>query len=301
MNPPTHQAAPRTGSGWHWALIAAVLAGCAAPAEAPGARRVASDPVPAGFTLPAARVGLVCTSTLPLLRIQWPQSRREALSQVDSEAYKVLGTAGAFFPAAIATAPYLSAEALSAEVGGISEKERARNWEAYQDAMPKVLIPEGIRRAVAEQAHACGATNLFLIAKPWPQVEPEQFQRMAFFIAGTLAWLPRGVTATNYLRSQGADSVLELAVSNAALAGKLGRDRPLALSFDLDVRLIRIEDAAVQGRLQLRYQGPAKRFVEWMRNGGEPFLEELQSAYRTCASQIIDWWQPAAVAPASAH
>ncbi len=291
---------PRRGTGWWFSALAAaaLLAGCAAPSEPLGARRLASDPPHPDFNLPRARVGLVCTSTLPLLRIQWPQSRREAMREVDSQAYRVLGTAGAFFPAAFAAAPYLSAEALAAGVGGISEKDRARNWEAYQEAMPKVLIPEGIRRAVADQAQIRGDTNLFLVGKPWPQVDPKQFQRMAFFIAGTLAWLPRGVTVTNYLRSQGADSVLELAVNNAALAGKLGRDQPVALSFDLEARLIRLEDAAIQGRLQLHYQGPSKHFAEWMQDGGGPFLAELQTAYRACAGQILDWWQSGSATPA---
>lgn len=266
-----------------------ILAGCSAPSEPLGVRRLASEPP--SFHLPGARVGLVSTSTLPLLRIQWPQSRREALGQVDAEAYHVLGTAGAFFPAAVAVAPFLSAEALAAGLGGVSEKKRASGWEAYQEAMPKALLPEGLRQAVAQQAEARGVTNLFLVVKPWPQVDPEQFQRMAFFIAGTLTWLPRGVTVTNYLRSQGADAVLELAVSNAALAGKLGRDQPLALSFDLETRLVRFENAALLGRLQLHYQGPSKRFAEWMQDGGRPFLAELQTAYHACAGQILDWWE----------
>lgn len=286
-------------SGWPLAIVAAlILASCSAPSEPLGARRLASEPPGAGFNLPSARVGLVCTSTLPLLRIQWPQSRHEALRQVDSEAYQVLGTAGAFLPAAVAVTPYLSAEALAAGLGGISEKKRASSWDAYQEAMPKALIPEGIRQAAAQQAATRGVTNLFLVVKPWPQVEPEQFQRMAFFIAGTLTWLPRGVTVTNYLRSQGADAVLELAVSNAALAGKLGRDKPLALSFDLETRLVRLENATIQGRLQLHYQGPSKHFAEWMQDGGRPFLDELQTAYRACAGQILDWWQSGSVTSA---
>jgi hypothetical protein len=234
-------------------------------------------------------VGLISTSTLPLLRVQWPLRRKEALRQASDEADNILYYASVFFPAAFATAPYLTARAASASAAGLSDAEFRRAYEAYEAALPQMLVHEGLRRAVADRARARGWTNFVLVPKPYPPGDRAQFQRMAYFMAATLAWLPKGTDGADYLRAQGTDQVLELRVGNAALAGKLGTDRPLALSFDLEARWWVVVGDAGQSRIALKYVGRERRFAEWMADGGQPFLQELQRAYLSCAEVILDW------------
>lgn len=185
--------------------------------------------------------------------------------------------------------PYLTARAASASAAGLSDEEFQQAWRTYETTLPLMLVHDGLRRAVAEQARARGWTNYVLVAKPYPPGERAQFERMAYFIAATLAWLPPGVTVPEYLREQHADQVLELGVYNAALAGKRGTDRPLALSFEIEARWWDVAGNSELGRLRLRYVGRGQRFSEWMAAGGEPFLEELLTAYLACTGVILDW------------
>lgn len=267
-----------------------LFAGCAAPA--PTGVQVLSTrlaPTTRGSSVDTAPVGIISTSSLPLLRVQWPLSRRETLRRSSDQTEEILYHAAFFWPAAFATVPYLSAQAASARLAGLSETEFKRARETYQATLPLLLVHDGLRRAVADVARARGWANWALVPKPYPPGDPAQFERMAYFLAATLAWLPKGTNALEYLRAQPTDTVLELEVNNAALAGKLGADRPLALSFDLEVRCWRIAEANEPSRLRLRYEGRKRRFVQWMAQGGEPFLHELQNAQVACARVIVDW------------
>ncbi|MCZ7635400.1 MAG: hypothetical protein M5U12_04720 [Verrucomicrobia bacterium] len=88
------------------------------------------------------------------------------------------------------------------------------------------MVHEALRQTVAAEARARGWTNLFLVAKPWPAERPEQFARMAFFLAATLAWLPPGTNPIDYLRAQGADAVLELEVTGPPSPANPAPTRP---------------------------------------------------------------------------
>jgi len=277
-----------------WALTLALallaLGGCAT--KPPQGVRVLDAGLPPGILEQRHQpgpVGLISTSTLPLLRVQWPLRRKEAMRQVSDEADNILYYASIFFPAAFATTPYLTARAATASVSGLSDAEFRRAYETYEASLPQMLVHEGLRRAVADRARARGWTNYLPIPKPYPPGDRAQFQGMAYFMAATLAWLPKGTNAADYLRAQGIGEVLELRIRNAALAGKFGTDRPLALSFDLEARWWRLADDADVSRIALQYTGRERRFAEWMADGGQPFLEELEGAYRACAEAILDW------------
>ena len=278
-----------------WLAVLAVLlsAGCATNPPR-GVQIMSAGPSPATLRLPpnAAQVGIISTSSLPLLRIQWPLRRQEALGQVSDEADNLLYHAAVFFPAAFATVPYLTARAASAGAAGLSDTEFQQARQTYGAALPLMLVHDGLRRTVVDQARARGWTNYTLVPKPYPPGDRAQFEGMAYFIAATLAWLPKGMTVAEYLRTHQADPVLELRIRNAALAGKLGTDRPLALSFDLEAGWWSVAQNTELSRLELRYGGRQRRFSEWMANGGEPFLVELQSAYLACAEVILDWCSP---------
>jgi hypothetical protein len=238
-----------------------------------------------------ARVGIVSTSSLPLLRVQWPQSKREALRTVEQESDNILGVAAIFWPAAFATVPYLGVQAASASLTGLSEERRQHAVPTFESALPLMLVHEGLRRAVAQQSGQRGLTNLFLVEKPYPPGDRRPFQRMAYFIAATLAWLPPGESANEYLRRLNANAVLELVVSQAALAGQRGNNRPLGFSFEVEARLVRLEDGKLDGRVRLAYAGPRRRFADWMAGEGQSLLEELERAYALTAEQILDWWE----------
>lgn len=211
------------------------------------------------------------------------------MRQVSDEADNILYYASIFFPAAFATAPYLTARAASASAAGLSDSEFRRAYETYEASLPQMLVHEGLRRAVADRARSRGWSNYMLIPKPYPPGDRAQFDRMAYFIAATLAWLPKGTSAADYMRAQGTEQVLEIQIRNAALAGQFGTDRPLALSFDLEARWWRVGEDLGSNRVAMHYAGPERRFAAWMEDGGQPFLDELEGAYRACADAILDW------------
>ena len=277
-------------SGRVLALALVALGGCATKPPQ-GVRVLDAGPPPSASerVYGAVPVGLISTSTLPLLRVQWPLRRKEAMRQVSDEADNILYYASIFFPAAFATTPYLTARAAAASAAGLSDAEFRRAYATYEASLPQMLVHEGLRRAVADRARARGWTNCMRIPKPYPPGDRAQFEGMAYFMAATLAWLPNGTSAADYLRAQGIGEVLELRIRNAALAGKLGTDRPLALSFDLEARWWRVGNDAKLSRITLQYAGRERRFGEWMADGGQPFLEELERAYLACAEVILDW------------
>ena len=271
-----------------------VLAGCATdPARGVTVLERQSPLSPS--VSPPPRVGLISTNPLPLLRIQWPRTRQQALADVEEDAAHFLGGfmtyAGFLWPAAFATTPYLSARATAAGLSGISTAEFRRRWEAYSDRLSQVLVHDALRHIVAAEARARGWTNLFLVSKPWPAEQPEQFARMAFFLAATLAWLPPGTNPVDYLRAQGAEAVLELEVTGAALAGKPGTNPPLTLSYRLEARLRPAPTQPPVARLRLAYRSKPRKFDHWMERDAQLFQEELRSSYLQCADHILDWYQ----------
>ncbi len=255
------------------------------------------EPPPA-LRLRDASVGLISTSTLPLLRIQWPQSRRQALQDVAGETENILYYAAACFPAAFAAVPYISARAASARAAGLPDETFQRLWQEHGKNLPQLLVHDGLRQTLASAAQARGMTNWFLVTKAYPPGDRKQFERMAYFLAATLAWLPSGTGAIAYLQAQQAEVVVELAVANAGLVGQPGVNKPLSLSFDLEVRVWTPAEPTAIARLALRYRGRAQRFASWMADGGRPFLDELQSAYDACARGVLDW---TAVLPQPPH
>lgn len=287
---------PRRQPRWRrWSpLTLVVLAGCATdPGRGVTVLERQSPPAPPFASAP--RVGLISTNPLPLLRIQWPRTRQQALAEVEEDATHFLGGfmayAGFLWPAAFATTPYLSARAAAAGLSGLSSEEFHRLWEAHSDRLSQVVVHDALRQTVAAEARARGWTNLFLVSKPWPAERPEQFARMAFFLAATLAWLPPGTNPVDYLRAQGADAVLELEVTGAALAGKPGSNPPLTLSYRLEARLRPAPTRPPVARLRLAYRSKPRKFDHWMERDAQLLREELQSSYLECADLILDWYQ----------
>lgn len=295
--PPPRQ--PSWRSAFIFALVVSV--GCATGPRSEVAILERQLP-PSAQASPLPRAGLISTNPLPLLRIQWPRTRQQALADLSTDANRFLWGfmtyAGVLWPATFATTPYLSARAAAAGLSGVSSEEFHRLWEAHSDRLSQVVVHEALRQTVAAEARARGWTNLFLVAKPWPAERPEQFARMAFFLAATLAWLPPGTNPIDYLRAQGADAVLELEVTGAALAGKPGTNPPLTLSYRLEARLRPALTHPPVARLRLAYRSEPQKFDRWMERDAELFLRELQSSCLQCAELILDWYQAALTAAA---
>ncbi|MBE7499503.1 MAG: hypothetical protein HS113_04190 [Verrucomicrobiales bacterium] len=286
---------PRQPRWRRWSpLTLVVLAGCATdPGRGVTVLERQSPPSPPAS--PPPRVGLISTNPLPLLRIQWPRTRQQALADFSEDAnhflWGFMTYAGFLWPAAFATTPYLSARAAAVGLSGLSSQEFHRLWEAHSDRLSQVLVHDGLRQTIAAEARARGWTNVFLVSKPWPAGQPEQFARMAFFLAATLAWLPPDTHPADYLRAQGADAVLELEVTGAALAGKPGTNPPLTLSYRLEARLRPAPTQPPVARLRLAYRSKPRKFDHWMENDAQLFREQLQSSYLQCADHILDWYQ----------
>lgn len=268
------------------------LCGCSSPPR-PGVQVTQSRAVPGSFDLPGERVGIVSTSAPPLLHIQWPLRRREALRGASDEAEHVLEGvmtyASFLWPAAFLTTPYVSARAAGAAVAGVSDEEFRTAWEAHGTLASEILVHESLRQAVSQAAHSRGWSNWFPVPKPRPPGDQTQFNRMAYFLAATLAWLPRGTNVVEYLTAQGARYVLEIEVSGVALAGKPGVHPPLALSYRVEARLLEDAGRRISGVLSLAYRSERRRFEEWMEPDATPFRRELQSSCRQCADIILDW------------
>lgn len=272
--------------------LACVLCGCSSPPQT-GVQVTRSEPPAARLWLPTAPVGIVSTSVPPLLHIQWPLRRSEALDGVSDEAEHVLGGvmtyASFLWPAAFLTTPYVSARAAGAAMAGVSDEEFRTAWEAHGTLASEILVHESLRQAVGQAAHSRGWSNWFLVPKPRPPGDQTQFNRMAYFLAATLAWLPRGTNAVEYLTTQGARYVLEIEVSGVALAGRPGVHPPLALSYRVDARLLEDAGRRTSGVLSLTYRSDARRFEEWMEPDASLLRRELQSACRRCADILLDW------------
>jgi hypothetical protein len=230
----------------------------------------------------------------PLLHIQWPLRRREALGGVSDEAEHllegVMTYASFLWPAAFLTTPYVSARAAGAAGAGVSEEEFRRAWDAHGTLASEILVHESLRQAVSQAAGTRGWSNWFLVPKPRPPGDQAQFNRMAYFLAATLAWLPRGTNAVEYLTAQGARYVLEIEVFGVALAGKPGVHPPLTLSYGVEARLLESSGLRRAAALSLTYRSSGeRRFEQWMEPDATPFRSELQSSCRQCADRIIEW------------
>lgn len=115
---------------------------------------------------------------------------------------------------------------------------------------------------------------------------------------------PRDVKASASYRplaAQGLDTVLEVAVVRLDLEraprGPLGTyglslswenvfDPSLELVVEARARLVRVADDAVLFTRPYRHSGPRRTFVEWGRDGAEPFREALDTALKALGNEI---------------
>ena len=124
-------------------------------------------------------------------------------------------------------------------------------------------------------------------AGPLPEGVGPEFARLSCVRCGTLAWLPKGQTAQDYLASQGIDTALEIQILNSGLRGNGGVNPSLALSVDVRASLVRVRDGRELASVPLKYQSKKQRFTGWAANDARLLREEIVRCNQTVAEEIV--------------
>ncbi|HWH70581.1 MAG TPA: hypothetical protein VNT26_14430, partial [Candidatus Sulfotelmatobacter sp.] len=168
----------------------------------------------------------------------------------------------------------------------------ARQWGAASvnlTAAARQAQPhEGLAQQVAQQLAAQIGQPVGLIKKPFPPGTEAEFRRMEGVMRGTLAWLPDGVTASEYLVKQGVDTALEIQVVSAALTGSGGANPSLTLTVEVRARLLRACDGQELYCCPVLYRSRPRRFTAWAAEDARLFRQELELCYQQMASAMVE-------------
>jgi hypothetical protein len=245
---------------------------------------------------PLGRVRVISTGTIPAFTWQCPLPKSEAAWELGTSAAH-LGLGEENFRALLGV-PYLNLASLAVagpvsmvgavigEAKGVSDAKFSRSDAALRQAKPGLNIQESLRQRVCELLQEKTAHPVVLVKKPFPAGLEEDFSRMSCVMAGTLAWLPPGQTARDYLVSQGVDTVLEVQLLDPGLRGKEGINPSLQLCVELRASLIRVSDERVLHGWSMDYRSESRKFVEWARNDAELLRNELQKFYEAASLEI---------------
>ena len=102
----------------------------------------------------------------------------------------------------------------------------------------------------------------------------------------TLAWLPKGQTAQDYLASQRIDTALEIQILNSGLKGNGGVNPALALCAEVRATLVRVRDGRELASVPLKYHSPKHKFTQWAANDARLFREEIERCNQNVAEEI---------------
>ena len=110
---------------------------------------------------------------------------------------------------------------------------------------------------------------------------------MSCVMASTLAWLPRGQSAADYLAGQGIDTVLELQLIHPGLKGTGKINPPLALSVDVRARLLEAGSGRELWHCTAQYRSAKRKFTEWAAGEAQLFRRELDLCFGSLAEQVV--------------
>src|SRR6185369_13195752 len=128
--------------------------------------------------------------------------------------------------------------------------------------------------------------RVVLVKKPLPDGAAPEFARLSGVRCATLAWLPKGQSAQDYLASQGIDTVLEIQILHPGLRGNGGVNPSLALCTEVRASLVRVRDGRELTSVPLKYQSKKHKFTDWGANGARLFREEIERCNQTVAEEI---------------
>ncbi len=240
-------------------------------------------------------IGIVSTSTFPTLSMQRPLSKAEA-SQELGQRFAALGgdeeTVCAFTAVTFGYGlPIIVAGGLVGEAAGKVEGVPRRRLATADDALDRAVtesdMQEELRNQVRQLVGEQSGARVVLVKKPLPEGVGPEFARLSCVRCGTLAWLPKGQSAQNYLTSQRIDTALEIQIFNSGLKGNGGVNPSLALSVDVRASLVRVRDGRELASVPLKYQSKNHKYTKWTANDARLLREEIQRCNQTVAEEIV--------------
>jgi hypothetical protein len=281
-------------------LLASVIhvTGCATARSTP----TASDVLPRAPLPPLATlgtIGVISTSTIPKFTFLEPLNRAEAGERVARRIVFLGGddftddTSLLVWQLSLGLAPWvLGAAAVPsravAEGFAPSEKSLGHASSSMQTTIAKLNLQDELRTRVVERAASRTALPFKLVQKPLPPGREREFSRMSCVMAGTLAWLPQGRTATDYLSEQGVDTVLELQLKHPGLRGSGSINPSLAICLGVRARLLELGNERELWSCTAQFRSPKHKFTTWANSDAQPFRNELERGLASMADQITD-------------
>lgn len=258
--------------------LAAVAAG-----HSPGTYRTAAG----------ATFGVYATSSVPQLVIQAPRTKNQAVMEARSDlAERHLGEIVDFPNPTVSSLGLVAAIPMglfkqgSAMINGLSEARFLKADKQISLAAHQMRLHEGIALAVVGQLAPQTSQAVALVPQPKPTGDLYQAAVMQCSMNGTLTALPRGVTARDYLVSQGMTQALEVHVTKAVLKSNGGVSPSMALHLEATAAVLRSEDGQIIFACPVRYQGKARKFEEWAANEARLLRQELETSYAELGKAI---------------
>jgi len=159
--------------------------------------------------------------------------------------------------------------------------------DALDRAVAESDMPEQLRVLVDELLREQNGGRVVLVRKPLPEGVGPEFARLSSVRCATLAWLPKGQTAQEYLASQGIDTALEIQVRNSGLKGNGGVNPSLALCAEVRTSLVRVRDWRELASVPLKYQSQKHKFTQWAAEDARLFREEIERCNKTVSEEIV--------------
>jgi len=225
-------------------------------------------------------IGIVSTSTVPNFSIQRPLSKGKASREL-GERFAALGCG---LPLTVAGG--VMGQAVGA-LAGVSEAGFAIADNALDRAVAESDMPEQLRNQVLQLIGEPSGGRVVLVKKPLPDGAAPEFGRLSGVRRATLAWLPKGQSAQDYLASQGIDTVLEIQLLHPGLRGNGDVNPSLTLCTEVRASLVRVRDGRELASVPLKYQSTKHKFTEWGANGARLFREEIERCNQTVAQEIV--------------
>jgi hypothetical protein len=169
---------------------------------------------------------------------------------------------------------------------GVPEHRFAMADNALDRAMAESDMPEQLRNWVLQLIGEPSSGRVVPVKKPLPDGAAPEFASLSGVRSATLAWLPKGQSAQNYLASQGIDTVLEIQILHPGLRGDGGVNSSLALCVEVRASLVRVRDGRELASVPVKYQSKKHKFTEWAAHEARLFREEVERCNQTVAEEI---------------
>ena len=90
------------------------------------------------------------------------------------------------------------------------------------------------------------------------------------------------------LRNEKVDTILEIGVLSLGFQGGGGTDPSFSLTMSMAARVTRTADDSELFVRKIDYKGAPGRLTDWAADHARPFGRELERAYQTLATRIVD-------------